>query len=165
MLQIKSANLEKSAYPTHKNHVRTSIVITSWVLISSPSSLLSNELCSKPNVIDHYTCGSVSDLVKNQNIHQTRGFLTLRSCAQSGDFKSCKLTKHALKDIVLYVHEDNKVYSLNLDQASFSIELLDKALGKNNVTLYGQRKKDSIEVLGLTFPSGKKRMWLGKGVL
>ncbi|HIE34803.1 MAG TPA: hypothetical protein EYP79_01215 [Campylobacterales bacterium] len=110
---------------------------------------------------------------------EKKGFLTTKWCAQNGFFVDCRLeTYHCAEegcyknwlpgdevktDIVLYVHEEGKIYLVKPEGVHVS-ELLEKAANRNEVTIIGELSSDGKTIKAYEFkapPPPKKSFFKG----
>ena len=84
-----------------------------------------------------------------------KGFVTSQSCADAGLFKDCKLDSFSNDTMLLYVHDENKFYKINLSE-EMKLSAFDHAIRINDVKLYGDIDEVSgaIVVAGLAAPKG-----------
>ena len=87
-------------------------------------------------------------------MYEIEGFLTTKKCAESGIFKDCYLENYscgsdecfkeaqivgrdsAPKDIVLYVHNEGKIYTI--ESSNIKPSLIDRAIYRNRVIVRGE---------------------------
>lgn len=93
---------------------------------------------------------------------EKKGFLTTKWCAKNDLFADCRLESYMcgyegcnrdwvpgdpIKDqMVLYVHDEGKVYYVKLDGVKMG-ELLDKGANRNEVTLIGKLSSDGKTII------------------
>jgi len=112
---------------------------------------------------------------------EKKGFLTTKWCAKNDLFADCRLESYhcgyggCFKDwlpgekekmeLVLYVHDEGKIY--NVKPAGVNVaELIEKAANRNEVTLIGTLEKDgkTIDVKSFKAPPPPKKSFF-KGCL
>lgn len=122
---------------------------------------------------------ALSAFGQNSNKIEKKGFLATKWCVKNDMFADCRLeTYHCgyegcYKDwlpgdknrgeIVLYVHDEGKIYNIKLSGVHMS-ELLDKAANRNEVTLIGNLSKDKKTIIVKDFkapPPPKKSFFKG----
>ena len=99
-------------------------------------------------------CSSISPTKLNKADPCKIGFLTLKKCLESGDFTTCDYHNYKIQDIILYAHGEGRSYSLDLNDSNIHLNFLDRALGKNHVTVYGQLQHNILSTKGIIFPYG-----------
>jgi hypothetical protein len=112
------------------------------------------------------------------NATEKKGFLTSKWCAQNGLFADCRLESFACgsagcyKDwdfgqketdnLVLYVHDEGKIYNIVLN--GIKRYKLDDAVDRNDVTIIGQLKGDTLYAQDFKAPPPPKKSFF-KGCL
>jgi len=108
-----------------------------------------------------------------------KGFLTTKWCAENDLFADCRLeTYHCGKEgcykewlpgeptkmeMVLFVHDEGKIYRIDPAKVHVS-ELLEKAANRNEVTIIGELDSDGITIKAHEFeapPPPKKSFFKG----
>lgn len=130
------------------------------VTLLSSSALVANE--TKNNIIpeNHYKSAQTSTFKHNdttlQKMERKTGFLTSQSCAQAGVFKDCSLEKRDSEALVMYVHNENKIYKV-VAQAEVGESAFDPAYNRAQVQLFGKTGKNGeFIVAGLSAPKRAK---------
>ena len=112
------------------------------------------------------TTSKFSKALANSNkIAFKEGFVTSKACAQEGIFKDCELSTYEKSDMVLYVHNENKIYSFSMNHDT-KLALMKKAINTNKVKMFGKidTKNEIITVAGLSVPPGAAKSFF-KGCL
>ena len=89
---------------------------------------------------------------------EKKGFLTSKWCAQNGYFSDCRMESMVcgsgecfksweygntvVDDLVLFVHDENKMYEL--DYKAIPRYSLDEPMNRNGVTIVGELKGDTL---------------------
>lgn len=105
------------------------------------------------------------DLANAKKIAYKEGFLTSKECAQDGKFKDCGLDSFSRSEMVLYVHDENKIYSFNMNN-QHTLDTFEHAINRNQVKMFGKinERKNIITVAGLSVPPGAAKSFF-KGCL
>lgn len=81
---------------------------------------------------------------------EKKGFLATEECIKKGQLKDCKLDTTVNSPFALYVHGEGAMYKLEADQVP--LHELDEGIGKNNVTIIGTLKGDTIKIRAYKAP-------------
>ena len=89
---------------------------------------------------------------------EKKGFLTSKWCAQNGYFSDCRMEsmvcgsgecfkswdygEKVVDELVLFVHDENKMYAL--DYQAIPRYSLDEPMNRNGVTIVGELKGDTL---------------------
>ena len=100
-----------------------------------------------------------------KKIAYVEGFLTSKECAQQGLFKDCNLDSFERSDMVLFIHDENKLYSFKMTN-DIKLAIYDNAINTNKVKIFGKidQKKSLITIAGLSVATPPKKEFF-KGCL
>ena len=122
------------------------------------------------------TAAMLTSLFASEAGFEKSGFLTTESCAKLGQLKDCYLEnyfcgsngcfmetdKNLNTPLVLYSHDDNKIYKL--DTTNVKKSLLDTGISRNAVTIIGEFDASSDTIVAQEFkapPPPKKSFFKG----
>ncbi len=108
-----------------------------------------------------------------------KGFLTTKWCAENDLFADCRLESYQCgeegcykewlpgeptkMEMVLFVHDEGKIYKIEPNGVHVS-ELLEKAANRNEVTIIGELESDGVTIKATEFkapPPPKKSFFKG----
>ncbi len=121
--------------------------------------IATNDFVSKDT--QHFT----KERANKGKIAYKEGFLTSKECMQQGVFKDCQLESYSRSDMVLYVHDENRAYTINMNN-DITLSTYEHAINRNGVKYFGTIDDQAgvIHVAGLSVPPKPKTTFF-KGCL
>ena len=110
-----------------------------------------DKLIKKDDFVSKDSANFSRTLANEKKITYKEGFLTSKECALEGKFNDCGLDSFSRSEMVLYVHDENKIYAFTMNKEHI-LDSYAHALNRNQVKVFGDinAKKGLITVAGLS---------------
>ena len=144
----------------------TALLLTATLFATNVAPIDDSNLIIKNSDFVSKTTANFSKKDANaKKIDYIEGFLTSKECAQQGLFKDCNLDSFERSDMVLFIHDENKLYSFKMDK-DIKVSIYENAINTNKVKLFGKidQKKSLITIAGLSVATPPKKEFF-KGCL
>ena len=142
------------------------IILTATMFASNNTDIDDSDLIIKnQDFVSKATTTFSKKKANAKEIDYKEGFLTSKECAQKGLFKDCNLDSFERSDMVLFVHDENKLYSFKMDK-NIKLSIYENAINTNKVKLFGKidETKELITIAGLSVATPPKKEFF-KGCL
>ena len=134
------------------------LMLISFILVTSLITNANASIIASKDFVSNESATFSKHLANANKIDYKEGFLTSKECVEKGLFRDCNLDSYSRSDMVLYVHDENKIYTMAMNN-DLKIATYENAININSVKFFGKvdSNKNIITVAGLSVPPAPKK--------